>query len=38
VVGCHVLDEGYIVSLPGRMESWHTVLSVCRFVVVSQTG
>jgi hypothetical protein len=38
VVRCHVSDEGYIVSLLGRMESWYTMLSVCLFVVVSQTG
>lgn len=37
VVKCHVHGEGYIVSLFGRMESWHTVLSVCLAVVVSQT-
>ena len=35
VVRCHVHDEGYIVSLRGRMESRPTMVSVCLFVVVS---
>lgn len=34
VVRCHMHNEGYIVSLLGRMESWHTMLPVCLFVVV----
>ena len=38
VIRCHMHGEGYIVSLLGRMESWQTVLSVCLFVFVSQTG
>jgi len=38
VVRCHMHGEVYIISLLGRMESWHTMLSVCLFVVVSQTG
>jgi len=29
IVRCHMHDEGYIGSLLGRMESWHTMLFVC---------